>query len=437
MSLRIKHLITKDKEKTYYTIPFRVEEGVEQITVSYSYPDATKGLLGDLHPVNTIDLGIMDESGRFLGWSGSAKKEIFIGEYSSTKGYLSAPIKPGEWKIIVGAYHVADSGVEVTYEIDFKKKERQLLYGDLHVHSEASDGKYDAFTLAGLAKKQGLDFIALANHNNYSENLNLPRVDNLTFIPAVEWTHYKGHMNFFGVPSPFENSFIANNEAEAEKLVNDARARGAVISVNHPKCRICPFLWENENFDMVEIWNGPMTPRNARAIAYWTKLLKEGKKIPAVGGSDYHKPLNPARLGNPVTAVISESRSSADILDAVKKGRSFITSGVDGVKLLIKCSGAVMGDSVRCGERLLEISAENLKGEAVVLVTNLGETVIKTHCFKKLETAVSLSRDTSFAYIKAVHLTGKSEHVRAITNPIYFEPDTDGGNVNEKQTENN
>lgn len=431
--LKIIHKITKEREKTYYTVPFFVEEGVEKITISYSYPNATKGIRGDMHPINTIDIGVMDQDGNFLGWSGSARDTICIGEYSSTNGYLSQPIRSGEWKIIVGAYHIEDKGVEVTYNIDFQKKKEQWLFGDIHIHSDASDGKYSPYKLACMAKKVGLDFIGLANHNNFSENFNLPKMNDLTFIPAVEWTHYNGHMNFLGVKAPFENSFIANDEKQAQKLIEHARSLGAVISVNHPKCNICPYLWENESFDMVEIWNGPMRPTNNRGIAYWTELLKKGKKLAAVGGSDYHKPLLPAKIGNPVTAVLSKSRSADDILEAIRKGRSYITSGVDGVRLEIACGEKFMGDTVTTDKRILRISSEKLKGENLVLVTNLGETTILKHCFGKICTNISLEYPTEFAYLKAIHKKHKTEYVRAITNPIYFELKTKkaGGNTNE------
>lgn len=419
--LKIVHKITKDREKTYYTIPFEVEAGIEKVTVSYSYHRATKGLLGDLHPTNTVDIGLMDADGKFLGWSGSARDTIYVGEYSSTKGYLSQPIQPGEWKIIVGAYHIVDEGAEVTYNIEFKKKQPELLFGDLHIHSDASDGKYDAHTLAKLAKKKKLDFIALANHNNCSENLCLPRENNLTFIPAVEWTHYNGHMNFFGVSEPFENSFIANDESQAAELIQNARKKGALISVNHPKCSLCPYLWKNEDFDTVEIWNGPMTARNLRAIEYWTSLLRQGRKLPAIGGSDYHRPLNPARIANPVTAVLSESRSSEDILKAIAQGHCFVTSSVNGIRPIIRCGDAFMGDTVASGNKHISIEIENLKGEKLILITNNGETVIQNHCFGTLKKEIPLPQNINFAYIKLTHRIGKKEYVGAITNPIYFE----------------
>lgn len=72
----IKHTITKDKEGQYYTIPFDVPENVTKITVTYDYYKPTMGLMGDLKPSNTIDIGLADERGNFLGWSGSAHKSI-------------------------------------------------------------------------------------------------------------------------------------------------------------------------------------------------------------------------------------------------------------------------------------------------------------------------------------------------------------------------
>lgn len=415
--LEFTHTVSKEREGTYYTVPFTVPENTVRVTVSYDYYRPTKGFLADLHPSNTIDIGLMDEKGKFLGWSGSAHSSISVGEYGSSAGYLSEPVNAGEWQIIVGAYHVMPEGVEVKYTVDFEPRRELLLFGDLHIHSTASDGSMEAGELAKLAKEEGLDFIALANHNNFAENLHLPYDDNLTFIPAVEWTHYNGHMNFFGVPAPFENTFIANTLDEMRNIVSHARSLGAVISVNHPKCRFCPYKWEdNESFDMMEIWNGPMRKTNTDGIAWWTELLRSGRKIPAVGGSDFHGPSRVIKLGKPVTAVFSASRSAEDILSAIRSGRSFITSGKDGVRLNLKYGDARMGESVKFSpETKLEASAEKAAGADLVLVTNLGETVLKKNI--KDDIIIETSADgISFAYLKAVRGRG----ICAVTNPLYF-----------------
>ncbi len=411
----IKHLITKDKEGQYYTLPFDVPEGVVKITVSYDYYKPTKGMMGDLKPSNTIDIGLMDDKGNFLGWSGSAHKTIYVGQYDSSAGYLCQKINSGAWSIIIGAYHVMDGGVEVTYNIDFEHEGEVLLYGDLHMHSTASDGAFSAYELGKMAKEKGLDFIGIANHNNFSENLHLPHIDGLTFVPAVEWTHYKGHMNFFGVAAPFENSFIANTKEEMQSIISHAKSLGAVISVNHPECPLCPYKWgDDDAYDMMEIWNGPMRGTNVRGIAKWTSLLKGGRQIPAVGGSDYHKPKQFAVLGSPVTAVYSPSRSAEDILGAIKKGNCFVAETKDTVKIKLTYGGAVMGQTAEWLENeWLEIFADTKK---VTLVTDKGE---KELTLKDSHLKVRLKK-VKFAYIKVYKGFGKLKRTCAVSNPIYF-----------------
>lgn len=422
--LKIEHYIPKSKEGIYYSIPFEVSENIEKITVSYSY-DQNKGHgLGKKKNsnINIVDLGLMDEAGNFLGWSGSSHPSIHVGEYDSSAGYPIIPIHKGQWSIIIGCYHICNEGVTVEYNISFETKYKRWLFGDLHCHSTASDGTLDILALAKLATKKKFDFLAISNHNNFCENIKLPNIPSLTLIPAVEWTHYKGHMNFFGVNIPFENSFIANNLEEMNLLIENARKKGVYISVNHPKCNQCGYHWENdEAFDMVEVWNGPMRPTNVRAIKWWTEMLREGRRIACVGGSDFHKPRNVVRLGNPITAVFSDSPSSDDILNALSKGCSYITSGMKGPKLNLKCGSASFGDTVSIkNSPTLEIYGTNLGFARLILVMKEKEINLKAQNSGNFIDYVKIE-NTGFAYIKAVWKfpTGHTI-IRAISNPIYF-----------------
>lgn len=410
----LKHLVEKNREGSYYKLPFQVPEGTRSVTVSYSYP-GTGG--------NVIDLGLEDGEGQFLGWSGSSRFSITVSEYNATPGYFMKPVKPGLWNILIGAYHVQREGVPVCYEITFEKEEYSWLFGDLHVHSDASDGQHDIPTLAKKAKAMGLDFLAVTNHNNYSENFSLPRIPGLTLIPGVEWTHYRGHMNFFGIRQPFLGSFIANNIEQMEQIVKEARENGAVISANHPKCPMCPYLWENETaFQLIEIWNGPMRKANMDGIAWWTKFLTWGRKISAVGGSDFHRDHQPAKMGRPVTAVYAKSPSVEDIMDAIVQGRSYIINDIHGVRLAMTCADRGFGEVMEKEKKSsLHVEAEKMPVHSLLrLIDRRGvlSELVPVHGNICCEVD---SEPEGFVYMLAVQkLPGNRERVVAVSNPIYF-----------------
>ena len=412
--LVIDHLVEKNREGSYYTLPFSVPEGVRSLTVRYSYPKQG----------NVIDLGLEDGKGQFLGWSGSSREAVTVGEFDATPGYLMEPIASGTWYILIGAYHVEAGGVPVHYEITFEPEGPVWLFGDLHVHSDASDGQHDIPTLATMAKKKGLDFLAVTNHNNYSENFSLPRVPGLTLIPGTEWTHYRGHMNFLGIAKPFPGSFVANDLSGMREITRQARERGALICANHPKCNMCPYLWEDqESFRLVEIWNGPMRKVNRDGIAWWTELLRKGKKITPVGGSDFHRDRSPVRLGNPVTAVYADSPGVGDILSALARGRCYVTGSVRGVRLGMTCAEETFGAVISDGKKthLLSVSAQRMpRGAVLQVVGNSGELARFKARGGSVRENLEIS-GTGFAYLLAgIPLPGGDIWPLAVSGPIYF-----------------
>ncbi|MDY6180334.1 MAG: CehA/McbA family metallohydrolase [Candidatus Faecousia sp.] len=411
--LVIDHLVDKSREGSYYSVPFCVPEGVRSLTVRCSYPKQG----------SVIDLGLEDGQGQFLGWSGSSREYVTVGEFDATPGYLMEPVRAGTWHILVGAYHVREGGVQVRYEVTFDAGGKAWLFGDLHVHSDASDGQHDIPTLARMAKKEGLDFLAVTNHNNYSENFFLPRVPGLTLIPGTEWTHYRGHMNFLGIQKPFTGSFVANDLEGMRAITRQARERGALISANHPRCNVCPYLWEDEDsFQLVEVWNGPMRKINRDGIAWWTELLRKGKKVWAVGGSDFHRDRGPVRVGNPVTAVYSDSPSAKDILSAVARGRCYVTSGVRGIRLGMTCGGETFGGTVTGGAPyVLEVSAQRMPLGTVLQVVGSSSELAR---FRAKGGSVRETLEVSgegFAYLLAgVPLRNGEIWPLAVSNPIFF-----------------
>ncbi|MGN1190449.1 MAG: CehA/McbA family metallohydrolase [Candidatus Ornithospirochaeta sp.] len=407
--------ISKEKEGTYFSLPFSVSFDSDFLSVSYSY-DKKEGK-------NCIDLGLEDPDGRFLGWSGSNKSEIRVSATNSTPGYVMTNIKEGEWGVLAGAYHIEECGVDVEYRVKYGKEENLTLKCDLHMHSTASDGEFTIPELAERAKKLGLDVISVTDHNNWAENLSLPKIPGITIIPGVEWTHYKGHMNFWGPKEAF-SSFIANNKEEMEKVVNDAKSRGALVSVNHPKCTLCPYKWDNDDiFDTVEVWNGPMRRVNENGIKYFTYLLKKGRKVALVGGSDYHRRKGVVKMGNPTTVVNVENRKEETILSSVREGRSYVTESPKGPFLSLDCKGKSFGEHVDTDNSVDFIaSASSLKSFSFLeVVFSNGKKIRTKGKDGKAEIRDKADKNTWFYLRTFITLPGMKEWTTSISNPIWID----------------
>lgn len=419
--ITIRHCVNKQREGHYYTVEFVVPANTEMITLTYDYPRTSV----DAKQKTVVDLGIEDQNSRFIGWSGSAHRTIRIGEFASSPGYLSGPLAAGTWHIIVGAYRIPEQGVEVVYTINFKRRQAGWFVGDLHMHSTASDGQHTLYELIVKAQKSGLDFMAVSDHNNYTNNLNLPQVSGLTLIPAVEWTHYQGHMNFYGLIIPFENSFIANTGEEKQGIIDYVKRNGGLVAVNHPCCKLCPYRFTETDFDVMEIWNGPMTPRNFRAIAWWEEFLKAGRMLPAVGGSDYHHDWRPVRFAHPVNVVYAESARYEDILTGLRQGHSYIVNHRNGVRLTLECSGKSFGDVItKEADEAMTIYYRVTRTRwryTVKLVSDRGvERRISAFGNDEVSGELVVS-NCRYVYLKVVIDFFGFELIVAISNPIYFQ----------------
>ena len=377
--------------------------------------------------INIIDLGIIAPDGTQVGASGSDKTEIFISETRATPGYRPCPLVPGQWQILLGAYKVAPEGVTVLYELAFTPKRLRLLKGDLHIHTLASDGVLTVEELARHAVRQGLDFLAITDHNQMVSADSFPQIPGLTLIPGVEWTHYQGHANFLGIERPYDEPFFTNTPEEMQARFNSAHSRGALITINHPFEPGMGFEFDLASipFDCLEIWNGPMRVPNLQTVGLWQSLLVAGKKVPICGGSDYHRAHLFIFAGGPTTCVYALSPSPADILSGLRQGHAYITFAPDGPALEMTAGDAILGDSVPFSRvKEVQITASGLlAGDVLQVVTAGGGTSIL-----KAETpgnfrGVYTMATAGFARVEILRgfLPGLPLLPALISNPIYFD----------------
>jgi len=432
--IQIPLFIEHSRQGTYFTLPFTMPPNSESFSLTYHYErhheseiKVENGSFISRKEINIIDLGLIAPDGTQVGASGSDKSDIVISEIHATPGYRPCALMPGEWKIIVGAYKVAEEGVDVLYELSFTPKYLRLYKGDLHTHTNASDGVLQVDELARHAARNGLDYLAITDHNQMVSTDALREHPDLTLIPGIEWTHYQGHANFLGVDKPYDEPFLANTIEEVRARFNSARSRGAFISINHPYDPVCPFLFDMNSlpFDCLEVWNGPMRGSNLQALGLWQNLLLSGKKVPICGGSDYHRDSLLLFPGGPATCVYAMSASSMDILTALKLGHAFITYSTQGPMLEMTAGDAVLGDSVEFSRvRQIEFKVSGLiAGDVVQVVTAQGNSPLLTaETNGDIHAAYSM-KAAGFARIEILRsfLPGLPLLPALISNPIYFD----------------
>lgn len=373
----LKQKVLKEQEKSYIHLPFEVPEGIEKLEIKYYYEGDEANSLVTGEDKNVIDLAVLDQNGNDVGTRGNSVYEVVISPSYSTDGYKSMKILKGTWQIILGAYQIKKAGVEVTFEISLIEERRRWLAGDTHSHTTNSDGKLTYQEIALKARKKGLDFLILTDHNNTTEGLGMPRVNGLTVIRGLELTSYFGHINMFGLAKPFSGTFAFNNKEEFLKLNAEAKDNGAVQSLCHPLCTLCPWKMDLNGviFDLIEVWNGPMRKDNLRCIEFWDGMLRAGKKIPMLGGSDFHRDyVITDLLAEPTTRVYVKSASAEDILEALKQGRSVVTHGPKTTMLELSVGEAGIGDSVKFenGQKARVKAAEMKKGHKLYVVDKGG-----------------------------------------------------------------
>lgn len=358
MTARITRLVTPaDRAASpYLELPFEVPAGTDSLEVRLAY-DRTAGV---------IDLGCAAPES-FRGWSGGARDRYVITPDAATPGYLPGAPEAGAWAVILGLHRIPAAGIEVAVDIDLpaagpperepapppvppRRDRRPLpavpgltwLACDFHAHTLHSDGDLGIAELAAGAVEAGLDALAVTDHNTVSHHAHLPAVSaryGVALVPGQEVTTDRGHANAFG-----DIGWVDFREPPAN-WVSTVRGRGGLLSINHPLASDC--AWHHPLADrppLAEIWHSTWLDRTwTGPLAWWTAW---GLDTVPIGGSDFHRPEQGRPLGEPVTWVAAQEADPSAVLDALRAGRTAVSSSVDAPVLL------------RVGDELVAVDAE-------------------------------------------------------------------------------
>lgn len=440
------HYTQQDQQaKRYVYVPVNVPAGTTSLTVNYKY-DRAGG-------ANTVDLGVYEPGPLALGtpalrgYSGGAQDTVTVAVDRASPGYWPGPLPAGEWHVLLGLYQVGADGVDVTVTIAMSstpatgpaptiqprnagpiRRGPAWYAGAMHTHTTFSDGALSPSELVDKARGEKLDFVIITDHNNTAHQLvSLDRPDFLV-ISGEEVTTPGGHFNVWGLSGArtYVDFRIPSGDPAISDVMKAASDRGAVISINHAVTDCVACSWTHivpRSVDAWEVFNGTAEGRR-QAVAMWDQLLRSGRRLTAVGESDWHRGTAP--IGSPTARVWAPELSTAAILNAIKRGHVIVmaTTTLPTPDIVVRSGSAVarVGDdmTVAAGERVsidVALDPDAYRGDRVDLIWR-GESV--AHAAVPADGKVSFVRYPSAPGYLRVQVASPDGSPRAIANPIFL-----------------
>jgi hypothetical protein len=377
--------------------------------------------------VNIVDFALEDAAHVLVGASGSERAEIIVHENFATEGYRPAPLVPGTWFVVLGAYVVEPDGCPVMLDIEQEARHSVLMKGDTHIHTTHSDGWYSVEEVTARARQDRLDYLFITDHNCMTSNARLISDESLLVLPGVELTYYDGHCNLLGVDRPVR-TFFANGREEVLATVQEGRRNGALASINHPFYAGCEWKYgldPSVEVDLLEVWNGPFTTHNIQALGFWHQQLSAGRRMPVIGGSDNHRNDQFLLMGNPTTFAYVESRCGSGLLAALQAGHSFIGSTPDAPEIDLSTGPARMGDMLKKGDAdSVVLKASRLRPQDEIRFFTKAGVIHRQRIDGEYAVRIELplpDPDARFVRVEVWRpIPGLMETLATLGNPIYF-----------------
>jgi predicted metal-dependent phosphoesterase TrpH len=312
--------------------------------------------------------------------------------------------------------------------------------GDIHQHSHYSSELYGGTDSAPdtleeiyeFMRSKGLSFGAASDHHNILNHNEWKKFQSSDFIPIISKEISTGNGHVMALNTPEDMIFTAIKQgdekvrAEFIRICEDIRRLGGIAQLNHPRDRQEPISFPERFsdllpiFDTMEVWNGSETmepgTKNGDAFKLWLSLLKNGVYLPATTGSDQHRIKEYMAERMIKTFIYIDSLTRENILGALKKGNSFLTSGPFAD---IKINGKSYGETVEhTGDITLDIAIESDK--------EIDKLYIYDDIHEPIEMDIRSANYSSSINYKAddvkwmFFVIGSNTYNKAITNPIFL-----------------
>lgn len=389
-------------------LDFTVPEDITHMTID----------IEDLEKHNFLDYALRSPDG-FHGWSGCTKTHIVISEEYATSGYLPK-IPSGTWQLVIG-YAKINAPSETNVTVTLTPKESKWYCGDLHMHSIHSDGDFTISKVMDNAYDEGLDFIALTDHNTFTQNKeSAPTNRKLTVIPGIEITTYGGHFNIINLEHPL-TKVLCHTQEDVDEVMEEGKKGNTIVSINHSFC-VDKWSWKMDPYplDFIEIWNSGWKTGNMECIHFWQRKLAEGHIIHGIGGSDTHRK-DGRWYGQPTTWVKAEGNNITDIIDGLRTGQISVSINPQAPHVDLSIENTSMGRVYSKNDKaLITLNCSILNPVNCKLRLYSSAGLIKTQDLDSITTDLSFELSTTSLFYR-IELWEKYGNVPlCFSNPIYI-----------------
>ena len=464
---------TRDNEKTAVTFAV-VEPPEDEPDVTGLEVRATPASGASVEAGDTIELTAADGATIYYTTNGSepTKESLeYTGPLTLGQGQVPAPTSGSPLVIKALAVLPDSEGIKeqigevctFTYQAPVTLEGYQLYFGQLHAHTNISDGAgtvEEAFEHA--AGVDNLDFLAVTDHSNSFDSEGNSQVDLGTDLTNVSdewkqgheaaaavtgkdfvglygfemtWSDGFGHINTFNTPG-FEsrsNSEFGNKSGSTEGYQNYydklVAVEDSLSQFNHPGTTFGDFQdfafydpQVDQRITLIEVGNGEGAIGSSGyfpSYEYYTRALDKGWHVAPTNNQDNHK----GNWGDSNTArsvVLASDLTEEGIYDAIRNYRVYATEDND-LSILYALNGNAMG-SILSKQDAVEITAQisdptdtaDMKVEVIVN----GGLVLDSQTLTDGKGTVTFtfdSNDYSYYYLR---VTQADQNI-AVTAPVW------------------
>ncbi|MFH1761107.1 MAG: CehA/McbA family metallohydrolase [bacterium] len=256
----------------------------------------------------------------------------------------------------------------------YNPKGKYWLKGNLHCHTDRSDGACSTQQIIDIYKNLGCDFLMISDHDVLSNYQGLD-AGGMVLIPGNEICLRGPHLLHVNASRTFKP------EKDRQQVINEINKDGFAIC-NHPRWKEdynhIPFsdLMKWKNYSGIEIYNYlcMLQDGSGDAVDVWDRLLSSGRRVWGYANDDAHRDYECGKAWN---VVFVEEISLDAIIKALQKGSFYASTGVDftcfevdGLTIRVKSSNA----------QKLMVSSEHNQRCLEVMGNEIEYTIKKSDC---------------------------------------------------------